>query len=94
MQSFQGAASDNIRTLSALRGEVVLNGNTSRKKKILPSTPRILENNGNQKTSLASPFCYALWWRVSSLDMVHLWTNHGPCASEITAMLTDGIFGG
>ena len=31
MQSFQGAASDNLRTLSALRGEVGLNGNTSGK---------------------------------------------------------------
>jgi len=60
MQSFQGAASDNIPTLSARRGEVVLNGNTSRKKKIVPSTPRILKNNGNQKTSLASTFRYAM----------------------------------
>jgi hypothetical protein len=31
MQSFQGAVSDNIRTLSAVRGEGVLNGNSSGK---------------------------------------------------------------
>jgi hypothetical protein len=54
MRSFQGAASDNIPTLSVLRGEVVLNGNMSGKKKMLSSTPRILKNNGNLKTSLAS----------------------------------------
>jgi len=67
MQSFQGAASDSIPTLSALCGEAVLNGNTSREKKILPSTPRILKNNGNQKTSLASTFRYALCVDVSRL---------------------------
>jgi len=93
MQSFQGATCDNIPTLSALRGEVVLNGNTSTKKKILPSTPRILKNNGNQKTSLVSTFRYALCWRVFSLDTVHLWTKHGPRASKNTVMLIDGILG-
>jgi hypothetical protein len=67
---------------------------TSRKKKILPSTPRILKNNGNQKTSLASTFRYALCWSVSSFDTVHLWTKHGPCASENIVMLTDRILGG